>query len=568
MGAVSHQSASTTEVLKPAEQLGLLASALAGRELRVEVSEDAGEAWTDGIVIHVPANLAFPLQLARIGVQSALLAAGSLEPGVIGQLNRRPALAQRYLAIEAARAIHILLPLMPTAMASSIDIRNPPSSGSADESLQLAKTHRSVDAPLPVFGSIRVKELLAAQPSEGGNQSQAGIMHQPAQQQAGLKVLTDEEDESSEDHFDPSSPVGGGGGIGKLLQNLFRMARRVGSGGQPGADAPTHWSRSGPRAGVTAVASSASTADVGEVFIEPSAWQYPEWNAHERCYRQDWCTVTEVQPERLNPASVEWLGGFQLRQPLSKLGLELERRRRQRQGDEIDIDAAIEAQAEMAAGSFPDESVYVDSQRHRRDLSVLVLLDISGSVAQASTVGLSVHEQQRKLSAELLTVLYELGDRTALYAFHSQGRTLVNLEPVKRFDEQLCGKVMEKLYSLKAGAYSRLGAAIRHGLAVLDREGGTANKVLLVLSDGLAYDHGYEAHYAAADVRKALEEARRFGMGCVCLSLGAHTDTRVLRNVFGAAAFARITNSNELGRMIGPLLRSALRAAALTRNAA
>ena len=44
----------------------------------------------------------------------------------------------------------------------------------------------------------------------------------------------------------------------------------------------------------------------------------------------------------------------------------------------IDIDAAVE-RLEVRAGSVPDEAVYLDSLRRRRDLSVLLLLDVSGS---------------------------------------------------------------------------------------------------------------------------------------------------------------------------------------------
>ena len=75
--------------------------------------------------------------------------------------------------------------------------------------------------------------------------------------------------------------------------------------------------------------------------------------------------------------------------------------------------------------------------------------------------------------------------------------------PVKRFDDHLDARVIRRLNSLEPGAYSRLGAAIRHGSAVLEAQGGTSRRLLVVLSDGLAYDHGYERAYGAADARRA-----------------------------------------------------------------
>ena len=160
-----------------------------------------------------------------------------------------------------------------------------------------------------------------------------------------------------------------------------------------------------------------------------------------------------------------------LRRPLTRLGIGLDRAHRQMQGDDIDVDAAVEARVETFAGSAPDEAVYLDNLRRRRDLAVLVLLDVSGSVAEAGTFGHTVHEQQRAVAAALTVALHELGDRVALYAFQSQGRSAVHLLPVKRFDDSLDALVMQRLGSLTPGAYSRLGAAIRHGTSVITGKG-------------------------------------------------------------------------------------------------
>jgi nitric oxide reductase NorD protein len=255
-----------------------------------------------------------------------------------------------------------------------------------------------------------------------------------------------------------------------------------------------------------------------------------------------------------------------LRRPLTRLGIGLDRAHRQAQGDDIDVDAAVEARVETLAGSAPDEAVYLDNLRRRRDLAVLVLLDVSGSVAEAGTFGQTVHEQQRAAAAALTIALHELGDRVALYAFHSQGRSGVHLAPVKKFDDHLDITVMRRLSNLTPGAYSRLGAAIRHATSVITAKAGTSRRLLVVLSDGMAYDHGYERLYGAADARRALSEARRQGIGCLCLTIGAATDTGELARVFGSAAHASIPKPSHLGDVIGPLFRAALRTADLRRR--
>jgi nitric oxide reductase NorD protein len=343
----------------------------------------------------------------------------------------------------------------------------------------------------------------------------------------------------------------------------------VAGNGPPGADAGTHAKRSAVR-GAGAVA---STASIG-VNSEPSAdgrpreVTYPEWDVYHRRYRPDWCTVHMTQA-RLGEES--WDAppdGHALRRALSRLGVGLDRFHRQRQGDDIDIDAAVEARVEAMAGVAPDEAVYVDTLRHRRDLSVLLLLDVSGSAAEPGTGGRTVHEQQRWVAAALTAALHQLGDRVALYAFRSQGRSDVQITPVKRFDERYDTTVRRRLHGLKPGAFSRLGAAIRHGTEVLRTEGGTPRRLLVVLSDGLAYDHGYERGYGAADARKALVEAGRQGIGCLCLTIGADTDVAELRRVFGSAAHATVARPEQLSRIIAPLFRSSLNRADTRRRLA
>ena len=68
-----------------------------------------------------------------------------------------------------------------------------------------------------------------------------GLPHDPRSSPAALEELdNDADDEMATDVF--SSPVGGGGGLGKLLKRLLGDARSSDSG-EPGADAPTRWTR-------------------------------------------------------------------------------------------------------------------------------------------------------------------------------------------------------------------------------------------------------------------------------------------------------------------------------------
>ena len=197
---------------------------------------------------------------------------------------------------------------------------------------------------------------------------------------------------------------------------------------------------------------------------------------------------------------------------------------------------------------------------------MLILLDISGSAGEPSDSGGTVHDHQVAAAEALASSLDDLGDRVALFGFRSQGRTAVQVVPVKRFGDRFDSLIRGRLHALEPGAYTRMGAAIRHGSSVLEAEGGTVRRLLVVLSDGFAYDHDYEGSYAEADTRRALAEARRRGTACLCLSIGAGTDAEALRRVFGTAAYAGFLRADQLAATAGPLFQSALKLAEVQRR--
>lgn len=538
-------------------RLSLLASAIARCNLQVLPGEPGQPAWTDGKVVFVDTQQSASEQLEALVLQASLLAAGSLEREIASALLRRPRLAKRYLAVEGRRALAALAPYLPAVLKQPAAV----SSSSAAASLALARSRELIADPPASFGTISARHVIAALRRAEAVRSSVAL-----KPQALVELDPAPTCEEQQDTF--ASPVGGGGALGQWLSKLLQAARSVRGGGSPGADAPTHWTRTGSRAGRHALYSSVAprAVEAGRAKRQDGGTRYPEWDVHARRYHEQYCTVREVEvtlkPEAKALAMPDRVA---LRRALARLGLGIDRYQRQAQGDDIDIDAAIEARVELLAGSAPDEAVFIDSVRRRRDLSVLLLLDISGSAAEPAQNGKSVHELQRTAAASLAFALHELGDRVALYAYNSQGRDAVSMLPVKRFTEEPSAVVVQRLASLDPGAYSRLGAAIRHGTSRLKADGGTPRQLLVVLSDGLAYDHGYEPGYGAADARRALADARSQGVGCLCLSIGAATEHESLRRVFGTSAHAALHAPEQLCHVVGPLFRSAIRSADMRR---
>lgn len=532
------------------ERLRLLASAIAGRPLDVVAADPGEAAWTDGAAVRVPAD-AEPRDAVRmVSVQAALVAAGSLGP--LGGAIRRRKVAARYLAVEGHRALAVCEDLLPPAARSLVDHAVAATVATPDASLAVARSRVPLTAPPREFGVLRPKRV-------------AGNV-EPAAGAAPLPAL-DEDDPDDDTTTSWSSPVGGGGPLGKLVARLLAPARDRSGGGPLGADVPTHSSGVRPGAGHrTTVALRPEEAGDAVAPTQLAGASYPEWDVHRSCYRPGWCRVVERDAPLEHDAAASALEGGALRRPLARLGVGLTPTHRQPHGDDIDIDAAVEAWVDTRAGLPHGDDSYVAGVRRRRDLAVLVLLDVSGSAGEPGTGGRPVHEHQRVAAATLVAAVHELGDRAALYAFNSRGRSAVEVLRVKAFDDHLDGRVAHRLDALVPAGYTRLGAAIRHGAAILDARAGTPRRLLVVLSDGFAYDHAYEGRYGEADARRALIEARRRGVGCLCLSVGADVDPAALRRVFGAAAHASVPRADALPAVIGPLFRAALRSAEAQRR--
>jgi nitric oxide reductase NorD protein len=553
------------------DRLDLLASAIGGRPLEVGAGRPGEPAWTDGTIVFVDPDAGRAEQVVSVAVQASLLVGGGLGPAIVRQLGGRPGLARRYLGLEGHRALAASEPLLPPAVRRLIDRDVAAGLADPEASLVRARARRALRPPPESFGTIRPRRLLAAdRRDEGTTTGDVGPLRPPSPtgDLPDLDEQPDDEDRGRDVGGLLASPVGGRGLLGRLLEHLLRASRDArGGAGPAGADAPTHRgsARSRGRGTLTSSPPGAEARGPTAAF-GPRLRTYPEWDVRRRGYRADWCTVRERAPEPGDLAPLAMPDGHVLRRPLARLGSGLDRVHRRPQGDDIDLDAAVEARVATLAGAPTDGAVYVENLRRRRVLAVLILLDVSGSAGEPGPAGRSVHEHQRSAAAALTAALHDLGDRVALYAFNSQGRTAVHVTRVKGFDDRLDGRVAQRLGGLVPAAYTRLGAAIRHGAHVLDETGGTSRRLLLVLSDGFAYDHGYEGRYGEADARRALTEARRRGLGCLCVSVGAGTAPLALSRVFGPAAHATVPTTGQLAVVVGPLFQVALRSAEAQRR--
>jgi nitric oxide reductase activation protein len=555
----------TTNGPEQVRHFGLLATYVAGRAVEVAPASAGQPAYTNGRVIFAACDRSADEQRRQVVLQGALLAAGSLAPHLIRSLRLRPELTRRYLAIEGRRALAELAERLP--LAAGLCPEGSLGVGGATESLAIAKSRRTVPDPPEWFGVVRPSLLLA--PERGASS--------PAGNDLGLHLdptLTAEPDDENEDQEDGRSrdskilklfeaPAFTSRTLAEFLRKLLGSSRsygddtagaelRVGSV-RMGQGTAAHARPTPTRIRFADTEKPGSTVGVGGAV-------YPEWDVHQHRYKPHWCRVIDFP---LTATADEAGAGVTvdnvLRQQLSRVGLGPKVLRARPDGDELDTEALIDLFVDLRTGFSPPEHVYTERRKIARDLGVLILLDTSGSATDSDSGGHSVHEHQRRAAATVAATLEELGDRVAIYGFRSHGRHAVHLPAVKTFDQRFGPAARTKLAQLEPSGYTRLGAGIRGAGEILKSQAGTPNRLLLVLSDGFPYDHGYEGHYAEADAARALEELRTDGVACLCLAIGANPDSGALQRVFGTTGHAGAATLAELSPRMGELFVSALR---------
>ena len=299
-----------------------------------------------------------------------------------------------------------------------------------------------------------------------------------------------------------------------------------------------------------------------EPLIEPS--HYAEWDHMIQLERPAWVTVQE---RRAKLGDVAVIDGIltEHRRLIGRMKYILDamqpqgvqRLRKLEDGDDIDLNAALASVIDMRMGRQPDPRIMMRSVRKTRDISVLVLLDLSHSTndkvaGQAHTV----LDLTRSACALLADAIHKVGDPFAIHGFCSDGRHDVNYWRFKDFDQPYDDLAKAHLAGMEGQLSTRMGAAIRHATAALQRQR-SSKKLLLVITDGEPADVDVrDPQYLRHDTKKAVEEAGRHGVTTYCMSLDPRADQYVSR-IFGARNYLVVDKVERLPEKL-PVLYAGL----------
>ena len=288
--------------------------------------------------------------------------------------------------------------------------------------------------------------------------------------------------------------------------------------------------------------------------------RYPEYDYVTGRERVEWVTVYDYMPR---PGPARRIEEALEKKPEvvrritalinSAMVSRAQRVKRQMDGEFLDLDACIEASISRRIGETPDPHIYGNWERRNRDLSVLVLLDVSESTRdRVSGSDETVLQLEIQATALLAEAMSSLGDPFAIAAFCSNCREELRYFRIKDFTAPYDGIARSYLSGLESGYSTRMGAAMRHAGEILAAQD-TYRKLLLVVTDGEPSDIDVtDATYLVEDARRVVNTLGQRGIDSFGVGLESGCENYMNR-IFGRRNVAQIDRVEKLPERL-PLL--------------
>ena len=290
-------------------------------------------------------------------------------------------------------------------------------------------------------------------------------------------------------------------------------------------------------------------------------YHYPEWDYHVQLARPDWATVIERRQPRGDPEAMDAIltkhkpVASRIRHLIDAMQPQgIVRRRGYEEGEELDLNAAIRAMVDIRRGIMPDPRISIRVTRHVRDLSIVVLMDLSESTNEKIGVAegdlgfeeaSSVLDLTREATGLLAWAIDAIGDNFAVHGFASDGRHDVQYYRFKDFEQRYGDEAKSRMAGMRGGLSTRMGAALRHAGWHLAQQNAQKRLVLLITDGEPADIDERDPQYLRHDAKKAVDELAAQGIYTFCLTLDPHADRYVAR-IFGENNYAVVDHVERL----------------------
>jgi nitric oxide reductase NorD protein len=215
------------------------------------------------------------------------------------------------------------------------------------------------------------------------------------------------------------------------------------------------------------------------------------------------------------------------------------------QGEELDLGAWLDFHVESKITPTEQRGLYKSFRGNNRDLSCLLLADLSMSTDSHLNDNSRVIDVVQDSMLLFGEALQSVGDSFAMYGFSSVKRHHVRFTMLKNFNERYDDQIRGRIQAIKPGFYTRMGAAIRQATKVIEEQN-SSEKLLLIITDGKPNDiDHYEGRFGIEDTHQAINEAKKLGIKPFCITID--TDAQdYLPYLFGSDGFTVILRPEQL----------------------
>ena len=274
----------------------------------------------------------------------------------------------------------------------------------------------------------------------------------------------------------------------------------------------------------------------------------PEWNYKTAQLEKDRCLLQPMLPKNAIAKSLP----AKLRKQANIIKAQFEQLQSVRywlkaqvQGDELDLNAWLEHHVESKVSASAEKGLYQSFRGNHRDLSCLLLADLSMSTDAHIDNDNRVIDVVRDSMLLFGEALQAVGDNFAMYGFSSVKRSHVRFSVLKNFNEAYTDNVRGKIQAISPGFYTRMGAAIRQATKVISEQK-SSQKLLLILTDGKPNDiDHYEGRFGIEDTHQAIIEAKRLGIKPFCITIDQQAED-YLPYIFGSSGYTVILRPAQL----------------------
>ncbi|MEA1785216.1 VWA domain-containing protein [Arenibacter sp. GZD96] len=299
-----------------------------------------------------------------------------------------------------------------------------------------------------------------------------------------------------------------------------------------------------------------SIAESIETNTTAPHYTYDEWDFSKRRYKPAFC---KVYPQKQQTTDVTYTKNTlsehkstltALRKMLTSVNNKYQMQRRQTEGPEFDLDALTGLYTDIRSGHTPSEHIYLSKRKKEKDLSILILLDVSLS-SDGYAAGNKVIDVEKQVSILFGEILNEFKVDFAINCFFSKTRNYSTYITLKDFDAPW-NRAKHHIGGVSPAGYTRIGAALRHSGTLLDQRN-SKNKWVILISDGKPNDYDkYEGSYGINDVKQALRELNHRHIHSYALAIEAQAKY-YLPQMFGQNHYEILTSPVALLKALAKL---------------